>query len=338
MKKLYSAFILSFLFSAVSYAQDPHFSQFFSSPLTLNPAFTGKFDGVLRVAGNYRNQWPAFGNAFTTATLSVDFPILAGKIPQNDTWGIGFLGLTDRAAEGILTTNYFGISTAYSKALDEDGFQQISAGFMASFGQKRLDLSKLVFEDQLTANGFNLSIPSSELPSFTNPNIKYVDIDAGLMFSSSTSADNNFYVGASMYHINKPKETFSGGTWNIGTRSSVTAGGYFPLTNMLTLHASGIYQLQDNASELVFGGALAAKITDDNSINSAIVYAGSWLRYKDALIPYLGLEFNGYRLGATYDVNTSSLKSGSQSRGGMEISLIYIKPAAESRGIPCPKF
>ena len=26
-------------------AQDPHFSQFFSSPMTLNPAFTGKFNG-----------------------------------------------------------------------------------------------------------------------------------------------------------------------------------------------------------------------------------------------------------------------------------------------------
>ena len=35
-------------------AQDPHFSQFFASPLTLNPAFTGKFDGLFRVAGNYR--------------------------------------------------------------------------------------------------------------------------------------------------------------------------------------------------------------------------------------------------------------------------------------------
>ena len=41
-------------------AQDPHFSQFFSSPLTLNPAFTGKFFGTYRVAGNYRNQLADF--------------------------------------------------------------------------------------------------------------------------------------------------------------------------------------------------------------------------------------------------------------------------------------
>jgi type IX secretion system PorP/SprF family membrane protein len=338
MKKLY-VFVFAFIcFSSGLRAQDSHFSQFFSSPLTLNPAFTGKFDGVLRVAGNYRNQWPAFGNAYTTGTISVDLPILRGKLPEMDTWGIGILGLTDKAAQGILVTNYVGLSTAYHKALDENGFQMISAGFMATFGQKRLDVSKLIFEDQLTSTGFNLSVPSAEIPTLTNPNIKYVDVDAGLIFSSSTSADNNFYIGASMYHLNKPKESFKGGTWNIGTRSTVTAGGFFPITNMLTLHTSGIFQIQNKATETVFGGALAAKVTGEDASISATVYAGSWLRIKDAIIPYIGLEFNGLRLGATYDINTSSLKTASQSRGGMEISLIYIKPAPEPRGIPCPKF
>jgi hypothetical protein len=58
-----------------TWAQDPNFSQFFASPMTLNPALTGKFDGVFRVAGNYRNQWPTINNAFVTKTVSVDFSI-----------------------------------------------------------------------------------------------------------------------------------------------------------------------------------------------------------------------------------------------------------------------
>src|ERR1700744_1766875 len=102
-------------------AQDPHFSQFFSSPLTLSPAFTGKFDGLYRIAGNYRNQWPTINNAFTTATLSVDTSILAERLPDNDYWGIGLLGLTDQQAYGVLNQNYFSFSTAYHKGLDEDG-------------------------------------------------------------------------------------------------------------------------------------------------------------------------------------------------------------------------
>src|SRR5215469_6509866 len=83
-----------FLFAPAAHAQDPGFSQFFASPLTLNPALTGKFNGVVRVAGNYRNQWPAINNAFITSTIAVDAPILVGKLPENDTWGIGVMAMT----------------------------------------------------------------------------------------------------------------------------------------------------------------------------------------------------------------------------------------------------
>src|SRR5882672_1138137 len=154
MKKLISTLILFVALEAVVKAQDPAFSQFFSSPLTLNPALTGKFNGTLRVAGNYRNQWPAFNNVYTTSTLSVDFAIMKKKLPDYDTWGVGILALTDRAGGGILTNNYVGLSTSYHKALDEDGFQQIGIGFQGTYGQKRLNTDNLKFEDQLTPFGF----------------------------------------------------------------------------------------------------------------------------------------------------------------------------------------
>src|SRR5215467_13981709 len=88
-------------------AQDPHFSQFFSSPLTLNPAFTGKFNGQVRAAANYRNQWPTINRAYETGTVSVDFPILAKKIPSTDIFGLGFMGYTDKSAAGAVAFNYF---------------------------------------------------------------------------------------------------------------------------------------------------------------------------------------------------------------------------------------
>ena len=316
-------------------AQDPHFSQFFASPLTLNPALTGKFDGTLRVAGNYRNQWPAFNNVYTTSTLSVDFAILKNRLPDYDTWGVGILALTDKAGAGVLTNNYIGLSTSYHKALDEDGFQQIGIGFQGTYGQKRLDNSKLVFEDQLTPFGF--TGVTQDIFNTENLNINYLDVNAGILYSGSTNESNNFYVGASMYHINRPKESFKGGNWNIATRTTISAGGYFPVSDILTLHTSGIYQLQNKSSETTIGGAVAAAI-DAESASPSNFYIGSWYRFNDAIIPYLGLEFSGMRIGATYDINTSSLKAGSQSRGGMEISIIYVKRPAEYKGIPCPKF
>ncbi len=317
-------------------AQDPHFSQFFASPLTLNPALTGKFDGTLRVAGNYRNQWPAFNNVYITSTLSIDFPVMQKNIPENDTWGVGILALTDKAGGGILTNNYIGISTSYHKALDEDGYNQIGAGFQATYGQNRLDNSKLTFEDQLTPFGF--TGVSQDIFTAQNLNINYLDFNAGLIYTGSSSDRNNYYVGASVYHVNRPKESFKGGNRNISPRATINAGGYFPVSDVLTLHTSGIYQAQGKESEVIFGGALAANLNED-AVNPSTVYAGAWMRVQDALIPYIGLEFSGIRIGATYDVNISDLKAGTQSRGGMEISLIYIKrPSGAGKGIPCPKF
>ncbi len=335
MKKYTCTFLCLVSFCFFVNAQDPHFSQFFASPLTLNPALTGKFDGTLRVAGNYRNQWPAFNNVYTTSTLSVDFAILKSKLPDYDTWGVGILALTDKAGGGILTNNYLGVSTSYHKALDEDGFQQLGIGFQGTYGQKRLDNSKLLFEDQLTPFGF--TGVTQDVFNTSNLNINYLDVNAGIIYTGSTNDQNNFYVGASMYHINRPKESFKGGNWNIAARTTVSAGGYFPVSEQLTLHTSGIYQAQNKSSEVTFGGAIAAAI-DPQSDNPSNFYIGSWYRVGDAIIPYLGLEFAGMRIGASYDVNISDLKAGSQSRGGMEISLIYIKRPAGYKGIPCPKF
>lgn len=336
MKKTACILIASLCISFFIKAQDPHFSQFFASPLTLNPALTGKFDGTLRVAGNYRNQWPAFNNVYTTSTLSVDFPIMQRNIPENDTWGVGILALTDKAGGGILTNNYLGISTSYHKALNEDGYSQIGAGFQATYGQKTLNNSKLTFEDQLTPFGFTGI--SQDIFTTDNLNIKYLDVNAGIIYTGSSSDRNNYYLGASVYHINRPKESFKGGTWNISPRATINGGGYFPVSDLLTLHTSALYQAQNKTSEFIFGGAVAANLNEDD-VDPSTVYAGAWLRLNDAIIPYIGLEFGGMRIGASYDVNTSDLKSATQSRGGMEISLIYIKrPSGGGKGIPCPKF
>src|SRR5215208_6242930 len=98
---------LSILFiTLLTRAQDPNFSQFFVSPLTLNPALTGKFDGVYRLALNYRNQWPTINNAFTTYTASLDGSILRNRIPEFDQFGVGIMGFSDKSGNGVLQNNF----------------------------------------------------------------------------------------------------------------------------------------------------------------------------------------------------------------------------------------
>jgi len=329
-------------------AQDPQFSQFFASPLTLNPALTGKFNGTLRVAGNYRNQWPQINNAFITSTISVDGNILANKITNGDAWGVGLMTMTDRTANGILTSNYVAISTAYQKVLDENGWSQIGVGFQGSYANKRLDGTQLQFEDQLDQQG-GWSLPSQELVSGHQVNLSYFDLNVGVLYNGSSDGNNNYYLGASAYHILQPTESFSGNNlYTLHPRFTLHGGYSFPLSqsnNNNFIHLSGLYSRQSNAVDAMLGGAWSYNLNGEEvSANSAPInlYLGAWARFSnvtDAIIPYVGLDIGSFTLGMTYDVNVSSLKSASESQGGFEISLIYIKKPADGRKtIPCPKF
>lgn len=336
MRKTFCLFlVISALLAAK--AQDPNFSQFFASPLTLNPALTGKFDGIFRVAGNYRNQWPTINNAYTTYTASIDAGILKNNIPEFDQFGVGLLAFSDKSGNGVLQNNSIGISTAYHKALDENGYSQLGLGFQGSYVNKRLDVTKVKFEDQLRSDGFT---------GFTNEfftqeqlSLSYFDMNVGLLYNGSSDGNNNYYVGASMYHITRPKETFSGGQYVLDPRVTLQAGGKLPLADNNAVHFSAIHSRQANAVNTVIGGAYMLNANGDLQ-NPTNLYLGTWFRLGDAIIPYIGLEFGNFHIGATYDVNTSSLKPGSNMRGGAEFSLIYIKKPNDpfAKKLNCPKF
>jgi len=338
MKKLLTTVIACVALTLVSHAQDPNFSQFFASPLTMNPALTGKFDGVFRVAGNYRNQWPSINNAYITGTASVDMGILKNRIPEGDQFGIGIMGFTDRAGNGALTSNYGALSVAYHKSLDENSFHQLGAGFQGTYMNKRLNSSKIVFQDQLTPFGF--TGVSSETFAGQQLNLNYFDLNAGVFYNGSTNGYNNFYLGASMYHINRPKETFQqGGNFTLATRTTIQAGGKIPIGSYNFIHLAANHSMQAKAHNTIVGGSFSLNVNNDEE-NPTNVYLGSWYRFGDAVIPYMGLEFGEWHFGASYDVNTSQLKTASNARGGIEISLIYIKKYVDPnmRKLNCPKF
>jgi type IX secretion system PorP/SprF family membrane protein len=341
MKKTFLTLVIGVMMVTVCIAQDPNFSQFFASPLTLNPALTGKFDGVVRVAGNYRNQWPAINNAFVTQTASVDFGILKNRLAEIDQMGVGVLGVSDRAGDGVLVTNYAALSLSFHKGLDEDGFHQIGAGFQAAYTNKRLDITKVKFGDQLTPLGF--TGVTSEIFTNRQISVSYFDVNAGVFYNGSTNGYNNFYFGASMYHINRPKESFKGANFLLNPRLTLQAGGKIPVGSYHSLHLSSNLSFQANAKNFMAGGAFSYNVnnSDENPTN---VYLGLWTRFNnqfsDAIIPYVGIEFGSFHLGYTYDANISALKAASNSIGGNEISLIWIKKPGnpDFKKLNCPRF
>ena len=335
--KTLQTLLLFLIISSGLRAQDPHFSQFFSSPLTLNPAYTGKFDGNFRVAGNYRNQWPTINNAFTTATASFDMPIMTNRLPEFDTWGVGILALNDQSGNKILNNNFIGLSTAYHKGLDANGWHQLTVGFQGMFASKRLDITRADFEDELTALGF--TGVTSEVFNNNNVPINYFDFNTGIMYSGTSNGENSFYIGASVYHLNRPKETFLGGNFLLEPRLTIHGGGYIPVGQYKMFHGSFIHQRQAGATETTLGGAMSFNVNYDEE-NPIELYTGLWYRFNDAFIPYVGFEIAGFRMGFSYDINNSSLNTASNGRGGTEISIIYIRKPSDPnlKKLNCPKF
>lgn len=213
----------------------------------------------------------------------------------------------------------------------------MGAGFQGTFVSKRLDVTKVLFQDQLTPLGF--TGVTSEIFDSRQINLSYFDLNAGVLYNGSTNGYNNFYIGASMYHINRPKESFQGGQYLLNTRTTIQAGGKIPVGSYNYLHIAANHSMQAKAHNTVVGGAFSYNVNnnEDDPVN---VYLGAWYRFNDAAIPYIGLEFKGIQIGASYDANTSSLKPASNTRGGMELSLIYIKKPSDpnAKKLNCPRF
>jgi type IX secretion system PorP/SprF family membrane protein len=253
------------------------------------------------------------------------------------------MAMTDKTASGILNDNYFAISSAYHLALDENGYHSIGVGFQGSYANQSLDGTRLTFEDGLQLDGTWLRSPTEAINS-EYVSVHYFDVGLGALYNATTNGNNNYYFGVSAYHLTHPKVSFLGeDTINVPTRLTFHGGGFFPIAGSAsTIYVSGLVNNQAGAREYVVGGAwqIAASTDEANPVN---FYAGLWGRFTnnttDAVIPYVGLDYSDFSLGITYDVNVSSLQTASQSRGGIEVSLIYIKKRGSGHhAIPCPRF
>jgi len=333
MKKLI-LFIAVLLVHGYSYAQDPHFSQFFASPLTINPANTGNFSGTIRAALNSRTQLPEFNNPYATKTLSIDAPILKKYIKEDDKLSLGLLILSDQSGNKLLNDNNIAASVSYSKALDENANHTIALGFQVNYSMYRFDPLKANFEDQLTAGGFTGT--SAEMILGNNFTKNTTDVNAGILYTGSTSDNNIFYAGASYYHFAKPTVGFITPTYFTNSRINIHGGAYFSLSDAASLHTSFQYQKQGQTNELLVGGAFSYYLGTENGLE---LYAGLWSRVKESMIPYVGLEWNHIRAGFTYDIAAGTTLASSRFYQSSEFSLIYILDnKSKAFKLRCPKF
>ena len=133
-------------FTSAAFSQDPSFSQFFSSPLNINPALTGNINADWRAISNFRDQWIGPASPYATGTISFDRKILQNKIPnvndENNILGVGAMIMYDKAMLGTVNSTYASLNLSYNiKLSEEPGVHRLAAGFGASYGRRWVDFS-----------------------------------------------------------------------------------------------------------------------------------------------------------------------------------------------------
>ena len=324
-------------------AQDVHFTQFDATPMIVNPAFTGAFNGSWRASGIYRNQWRSVTVPFVTYAASFDAPILQ-DLTVDDYLAAGVQLYNDRAGDGNLS-NFSGlVSVAYHKFLGEKVDKSLTVGLQGGYTQKSIDLSKLYFGDEFSNGGFNPG-SSLEYPNLNNK-VNYFTVNAGIAWSHSVGERFGYTLGLGAMNLNQPQESFQkkkNSEVGIGIRYAGQLGAIAYLSEKFSLRPGILYQTQSTANELVAGNEfnLVVGNPEFRTVSTA-VFLGGWIRTGDAFMITGGVEWKGLRFGLAYDYNTSTLKDASNGNGGFEISLRYIAPNALDFArrlvYPCARF
>jgi type IX secretion system PorP/SprF family membrane protein len=329
--------LFAFIQLSVAYGQDMHFTQFYASPLYLNPAFTGA-NVCSRVSLAYRNQWPGIKTAYTSYLLSYDHYLEKQHV------GIGLQAGVDQAGTGGLRTTIINPSIAYETKINKTF--AVRFGLQPGVAIKTINFNKLLFGDQIARGGNSgaSSVTTVETPSQTKA---FFDIGAGALIYTS-----KFWLGTSFYHLTRPDESFFGSESAIlPIKYSVHGGGKFGLNedekdSDLRKYVSLVmnYRGQGEFDQFDVGVYYSQYV-----VNFGIWYRGipGLKAYKpgysnhDALAFLIGFQKDKLNIGYSYDYTISKLKT--YTKGAHEVTLSYQFCSPKKKKVnrvlvSCPKF
>jgi type IX secretion system PorP/SprF family membrane protein len=309
LNRLLILFGIAFFLNKTGNAQDAEFSQFYANPLYLNPALTGA-EICPRLVINYRNQWPGLDNNFVNYTASYDQYI--DKLHG----GAGILMNVDNIGEGLLRSSQ--VSLIYAYTLHAAEFLYFNMALQATFCQKYLNWELLQFEDQIDLqHGF--TIQSGETPpDYTT--LTFPDFDAGVVFGWK----DVLHGGMAFHHLTEPNMAFYVNnedklplklTGHLGANIYFRRGGETGFEPVFYVAPNILYQQQGNFHQLNAGIYV---------IRLPLVI-GTWFRHNfenaDAFIVLVGINYKNLKIGYSYDITLSKLKS--LTGGAHEISVAW---------------
>lgn len=323
MKK--NIFQLFIVISLPVFSQDIHFSQFEETPLQLNPSNAG-LQYETRAVINYKSQWQSVNAPFKTIAACADNRFFKKKKHH---LGVGIDFFSDNAASSTIKSTQVNLSV--SGIINIDKTSKISAGLMAGFAQRALNIGGYTWGQQYNGVNYDGSRPTGEIAAGNN--FSYLDLGAGVQYSYGTkelymSANNakRFNIGFAVYHPNKPNYTFLNNADKLHAKFVFHGDGAYGIPNSnIVLKPSYVVFLQGPNKEIT-PGLMVQYVLGERSKYTRIkkftaFSIGGYYRLQDAVIAVAKFEFAGYAIGLSYDINLSRLKTVSSTRGGFELSL-----------------
>lgn len=315
------------LMTLASNAQDFHLSQYEASPMLINPAMTGMFKGDYRATLHYRSQWASIiSNPFRSTALSFDTKFKDIKA--------GVYLLNTSAGSGKYNTTNFVLSGAYDYQLANSPHNHFAGGLQLGGIMKSINFNSLTFEDQYDpAGGGTFSNPTSEIGGATSTFLPEVNL--GFMYYyTNTNKRINPFLGASVLHLTEPNETLLNSTSKLPMRFNIHPGVKVNINSKFQFLMHGILMKQGNITEIMFSWMGYYYMESKDAFST---YGITRRTNDDAVIAHIGLKYKQLQYRLSYDVNTSNLQSISNSRGGFELSVIFISSKVNPTPIrSCP--
>ena len=309
---LFFLFVVKIIFS-----QDIHFSQYSVDRLYFNPSNVGDIqENTNRFSMQRKSQWNSVSVPFSSFSTSFE----RKNIYKDFNLGISFVN--DKSGSSKLTLNQLNI--ALSTNFNILKVNSFSLGLLAGFGQKSIDYSDLIFEEN---------------ENFITNNFLFPDLGFGINYQTNPHQILSYNFGISSYHINSPNNSFNEDDLSkLPMKNNFNFGINYRFSEKTRIISEIIYTNQSIQKEILVGLRPIIKL-DEMYLFPLIYY-----RINDAAIIGFGMEKNNIQANISYDINTSDLTTASNYRSGFEFSVIHIwknkkkEKKIEETEEKCPKY
>ncbi len=301
------------------FSQDLHYSQFYNSPLNVNPALTGIYNGDLRFMMSVRDQWRSVPVPWFTFSGAFD-KRLSSNERDNRFWSVGFSYNYDRQGASNLNLNSLNLSASFSKIINTSNI--ITVGGLVGYTMRGYNLNTLTWDKQWDGERVNINLPSGEM--FDLDKVGFIETGAGINYRWQKSNRTNLNLGVGAFHLHEPQTGFyETDDVKLPMRMTFSGEGSFKVMDMLDFGVNALMQMQGSYEEMLFGGLFKIHLSQSRGKENEL-HIGAGYRTSKFLYPTVALKLNSLFVGVSYDIDFTEFDALHDSNGGPEIHVRYI--------------